>query len=633
MSSGLGLLTPRPARRSGWLASVLAHHLGSETDTVDNEVVVLATGIDQYLQEIFHHLNYEGDGFISSEDFLLLCSVLGLEGQSDEIGHGHELGDGQATDLPRELAFKDFHARLCGYFFKKSGQNPERLPVGKETEHVERQIQLRCPRIRRGRRNCVPFDLAKAWMEKEMERPRARGQRQKPQQLLKQEDNLHPCSEEQGEDCLARLELELENASLRELVEDLRGSLQSSDARCLALEVALRKIHGAHDPQTWPRRREQRAGGGEEISSARQQTRGCKSLLRELELIRSSRDGQISEAMRFNQQVEEELKETQGRLLKWEQWLREMRRKAEEGRRALVMGLETVKDLESRANLVPDLRSKVLQLELELNGYRSQGVGADQVPAFPGCSPLHQERCGSYPQPSRRIPAGKANPSSESSVEHLLRAVEGRAASDEEEEEEERCTEEQSHQATELRRVLHPASCCEEGCQSHGIRQILSCNCCWRGNADVSSAREERRKLAAELKARDGRAQELESEIEKLTCSMAKELQLKGEEVEMLRMELQMVETDRVRLSLVEEKLTDVLQLLRHLQVLNISRRSLGKILLNTLNACYVPGHETSSSLDVLNSLSKELLSCELLSDMTAQRKQQQLENSLIISC
>uniref|UniRef100_A0A4W3JEE9 EF-hand domain-containing protein n=1 Tax=Callorhinchus milii TaxID=7868 RepID=A0A4W3JEE9_CALMI len=290
MSSGLGLLTPRPARRSGWLASVLAHHLGSETDTVDNEVVVLATGIDQYLQEIFHHLNYEGDGFISSEDFLLLCSVLGLEGQSDEIGHGHELGDGQATDLPRELAFKDFHARLCGYFFKKSGQNPERLPVGKETEHVERQIQLRCPRIRRGRRNC---------------------------------------------DSLARLELELENASLRELVEDLRGSLQSSDARCLALEV----------------------------------------------LIRSSRDGQISEAMRFNQQVEEELKETQGRLLKWEQWLREMRRKAEEGRRALVMGLETVKDLESRANLVPDLRSKVLQLELELNGYRSVGLTEGNNPA------------------------------------------------------------------------------------------------------------------------------------------------------------------------------------------------------------------------------------------------------------
>ncbi len=44
------------------------------------------------------------------------------------------------------------------------------------------------------------------------------------------------------------------------------------------------------------------------------------------------------------------------------------------------------------------------------------------------------------------------------------------------------------------------------------------------------------------------------------------ELQQKAEETELLQMELQMLETERVRLSLVEEKLVDILQLLQQLR-------------------------------------------------------------------
>lgn len=44
------------------------------------------------------------------------------------------------------------------------------------------------------------------------------------------------------------------------------------------------------------------------------------------------------------------------------------------------------------------------------------------------------------------------------------------------------------------------------------------------------------------------------------------ELQLKLEETDLLKMELQMLETERVRLSLLEEKLMDVLQLLQQLR-------------------------------------------------------------------
>lgn len=48
--------------------------------------------------------------------------------------------------------------------------------------------------------------------------------------------------------------------------------------------------------------------------------------------------------------------------------------------------------------------------------------------------------------------------------------------------------------------------------------------------------------------------------------SLAQELQQRAEKTELLQMELQMLETERVRLSLVEEKLVDILQLLQQLR-------------------------------------------------------------------
>ncbi|XP_067863962.1 EF-hand and coiled-coil domain-containing protein 1-like [Heptranchias perlo] len=621
---GCSELVARPVRRTAWLVSTLSHHFSSESGQVDNEIVVLATGVDQYLQEIFHHLNYEGDGLISGEDFRLLCSVL-------DLLDGEE-GQRLVADLPQVVSFRQFHARLCEHFHQRSEQNPDRLPVGKETEHIERQIRLRCPRRRR--RKCVSFDLSKGWMESQGPGPGA--------ELCRRSPNL----------------LELENASLRELVEDLRGALQGSDARCLALQVSLQKVYtgSSLDPQTWAKKGERRAKVGEDIWSAKQTCRGFENVLRELELIRSSRDGQIDEAMRFNQELEEELRKAHGLLVRWEQSLlvlkagnAEIRKKAGRASAALLGGLEKVKELESR---VPELQSRVQELEQELERYRSQGGQVKKAPASLNHSQLFQKHCGSSqskwslsPQQTRGSPSGKADSASESreyrswqnghpccyeDEERLLRAVEGRAASDEEEE---RCTEEQYYQTMELNRNSYSA----EGCHSSTLRRLLShhCSC---GNKEsgamASTLMEREQELTAQLKEKEKRATELQTEIEKLTCSMTKELQLKGEEVEMLRMEVQMVETDRVRLSLIEEKLTDVLQLLQQLRVLNISRRPLGKILMNALDSCYSAGHGTMGSLDILSVLHKELLSCELLSKTSSQRESQQvMKNSLVISC
>ncbi|XP_031757223.1 EF-hand and coiled-coil domain-containing protein 1 [Xenopus tropicalis] len=182
----------RPARRTQWLLSALAHHYGSDRG-VENEIIVLATGLDQYLQEVFHHLDWGAQDSIPGADFRALCQVLGLEPGQIEC-------EGLLGNLPERLTFRQFHARLCGYFSGKAGSDTGRLPSGTDTEHIETQIRLRSPRRRRD--------------------PPPRS-------------SLKPGAERS---------LEQENSNLRELVEDLRAALQSSDARCLALQTAAHEV-------------------------------------------------------------------------------------------------------------------------------------------------------------------------------------------------------------------------------------------------------------------------------------------------------------------------------------------------------------------------------------------------------
>uniref|UniRef100_A0A3B4U5V8 Uncharacterized protein n=1 Tax=Seriola dumerili TaxID=41447 RepID=A0A3B4U5V8_SERDU len=275
MASDLGLM---PARKSEWLRSALAHH-HCPNPGAENEIVVLATGIDQYLQEVFHHLAYPNrDDTVTAEDFTALCAVLGLPGAGKRTRKGKEENGGEEKDeedeefrdvcsgLPCQLSFKDFHSRLCGYFRVRTarrgtGECAWRLPLTEDTELVERQIRLRWPRVRR--RKCVSFDLTR-------------------------DQN--------------------EVSALRELVEDLRSALQGSDARCLALEVALRRERGRPLP---------------------------------------------SPSKRINRF-----------------WMISIRKRAEDAREALSMGLQRVRLIQEQAQSVPQLQSRISQLEAELHQYR-----------------------------------------------------------------------------------------------------------------------------------------------------------------------------------------------------------------------------------------------------------------------
>ncbi|XP_060039916.1 EF-hand and coiled-coil domain-containing protein 1 [Erinaceus europaeus] len=557
----------RPARRTQWLLSALAHHYGLDRG-VENEIVVLATGLDQYLQEVFHHLDCRGAGRLPRADFRALCAVLGLraEGTPGEAAGGDAGGPGGAAGgdadadaqeearlalsaEPPELTFRQFHARLCGYFGSRAGP---RLPRGALSEHIETQIRLRRPRRRR-----PP--------------PRASSPDGSPDGI--------PDGERWAR-------LQEENGSLRELVEDLRAALQSSDARCLALQVGLWKSQAGA--------REAGRGGPEpepEPEPARE--------------LRQARGALAAAEARA------------GRLRRGQA---EVRWRAEEARQAVLRSLRRVRELEALAGQVPALQRCVQRLESELRRYRSEdtqppasegslgpeagsGEPADCAGSGPDTRAEGASCSDSSSSQSRALDKARASPAVD---EQLFRSVEGQAASDEEKEEEG-----EKRPPAEVKKLLAGLSSCGSWCDDQTAKVLLAYFSHF-GSADHAQALGELDTHMAMLVEQRGTPDH--SRKTQGPPGEQAALQQKEEESERLRLELHMVETERVRLSLLEEKLVDVLQLLQRLRDLNISKRALGKILLSTLDACRDLTHEeTSGPSAILDALHKALAGCELL--------------------
>ncbi|XP_073324842.1 EF-hand and coiled-coil domain-containing protein 1 [Pagrus major] len=583
--------SPRAARKSEWLRSALAHHHCPDPG-VDNEIVVLATGIDQYMQEVFHHLTYSNrNDTMSAEDFTALCSVLGLTEKSKKATKGGT-GDGEndeedeefgdiCSGLPGQISFKDFHSRLCGYFRVRSarrgtGDCAGRLPVTEDTELVERQIRVRWPRVRR--RKCVSFDLTRDQNGAGKIKTRT--------------------AEEREPD---------EVAALRELVEDLRSALQGSDARCLALEVALRRERSRTLPSpssfnstvpTQPTtsitlkqgklvptlriKGQSSVAGGEGARRAARRRDIRDPLLRELKLIRSSRDGQLEEAIKFNERLEEELRWAYQEVRKLqgvESTLRKenahIRRRAEEAREALSLGLQRVRMIQEQAQSVPQLQSRITQLETELQQYRSH--------------------CTCIPDPTHQQtdPVTAEDACSKTGAECLQRAVEGRAASDEEEEDRE-TREEGQCSLTEVKKHISRLHGCGKGCQTRAVHQL------------PSQSHLHEKNIISTLKDSRGRCSWKGQNQEQPEGSREKRPE---DEEDKTRLE----EKEKTRLSLMEEKLTDALTLLLQLRNKNVSRRALEKLVMDTLDVCSRSGDGPSHVLQVANALCVRLSSRDLL--------------------
>ncbi|XP_040888962.1 EF-hand and coiled-coil domain-containing protein 1 [Toxotes jaculatrix] len=584
---------PRAARKSEWLRSALAHYYCPDPG-VENEIVVLATGMDQYLQEVFHHLAYRNrEDTVTAEDFTALCAVLGLTGKRTRTGK-EGTGNGEKDDedeefrdvcsgLPSQLSFKDFHSRLCGYFRVRSarrgtGECAWRLPLTEDTELVERQIRLRWPRVRR--RKCVSFDL--------------RGEQSGPVDI----STKGGTKEDRETD---------EVSALRELVEDLRSALQGSDARCLALEVALRRERSRTlpSPSTFnstvstpttsitfvqgklvPTQRIKGHSSGAGGDGARKVMRIQDirdPLLRELKLIRSSRDGQLEEAIKFNERLEKELRwayEEVRKLQGVESALRkeniQIRRRAEEAREALSLGLQRVRLIQEQAQSVPQLQSRITQLETELHQYRSC------------CT------CIFNSSRQQMYPLGAEDTCSKTDAECLQRAVEGRAASDEEEEDRGPREEGQCCLLGAKKNVSQRQSC-SKGCQNHMVHHSL------HDKNLISTSKDSR-----------GRCSWRGPNQEQQEGNRGFEKEKRPEEEEdKPRLE----EKEKTRLFLLEEKLTDALTLLLQLRNKNMSRRALGKIVMDTLDVCSRSGDGPSRVLQVADALCLQLSSSDLLGD------------------
>lgn len=114
------------------------------------------------------------------------------------------------------------------------------------------------------------------------------------------------------------------------------------------------------------------------LKSSQSDLKELQNIIDEIELLRSSRDQQVDEIMLCNQRLEQELwssKETVAALEDSNQALKSeqagMRKKVEEARQVLLSSMEKVKELETKANHVPALERRVLQLESELLFLRS----------------------------------------------------------------------------------------------------------------------------------------------------------------------------------------------------------------------------------------------------------------------
>ncbi|TKS71209.1 EF-hand and coiled-coil domain-containing protein 1 [Collichthys lucidus] len=490
--------------------------------------------------------------------------------------------------LPRQTVRILQHQAGCQY---ENG----RLLVGKDSEHIETQIRLRSPLRRR-------------------------------EKLLSVECYEEIVALEEAEDRISKLEDE--NASLRELIEDMRAALQSSDARCLALQVGLWKSHSKHKPEEGCFVAHQKQAGQKNMSSASLKSstysnlKSLQNIIHEIELLRSSRDRQVEEAMLCNQRLEQELwssKETVAALEDCNQALKReqvtMRRKVEEARQALLSGLGKVKELETKASHVPALQRHILQLESELLYYRSE-VSKLQLPSSTrteqqmsvGSRP--GQRCCSDSQHDRCSPTGRAVTTPDKMEEQLFRSVEGQAASDEEED---KWTGDQQRQVDEVKRILTRLSCCGERCDDKAFKKLMSNFGSLRSEESCSAVVELLERVTRLHKQLELKESQAEIDMDQMKDSLVQELQQKAEETELLQMELQMLETERVRLSLVEEKLVDILQLLQQLR--DLVRKA--------------------HILEVLNALYHELAACEILSTggPLERTQSQQSLNALVITC
>ncbi|XP_063585666.1 uncharacterized protein LOC134763050 [Penaeus indicus] len=256
--------------RGSWLKSALSYNL-EVPESPRNEVIVLALGIDQYIEEVFRFLDRSGSGRVGIEDFDALCQVLGLaeseglprKGQQRCQCLGSKLTLNGSLDnsllnnevpgdkvCPIHLNFSEFHDRLCERFVK--GAQTETLsPLASRRPYNPRlvtsvvHIQRRYDILEKISKSIAEINSE---LEGDVKRPPAEcptaasaccTSRQPAH--VDRNSNISP-QPSYSETCLLKRQVLLQQQELqclREVIEDMRVALQNSDAENLSLQVQM----------------------------------------------------------------------------------------------------------------------------------------------------------------------------------------------------------------------------------------------------------------------------------------------------------------------------------------------------------------------------------------------------------
>lgn len=259
--------------REPWLKAALNYNLNI-AEFPRNEVIVLALGIDQYIEEVFGYLDQSGTGKVSTQDFEVLCQVLGLteEGSEERAGtvqkcqcvgsnltlhgslNGSMVSASKLTDVkcPLHLSLNDFHDKLCERFIR-SAKAESLLPLAVRRPSNQRLVTS-VVRIQRRYDVLENISRSLAEMSAKMDDDEAQPIDECPatgivcskcRQMshVDRNSNISTKSFKAEIPYLQQqvLLLEQELHCLREVIEDMRIALQSSDAENLALQVRVKR--------------------------------------------------------------------------------------------------------------------------------------------------------------------------------------------------------------------------------------------------------------------------------------------------------------------------------------------------------------------------------------------------------
>ncbi|XP_072026452.1 EF-hand and coiled-coil domain-containing protein 1-like [Amphiura filiformis] len=557
-----------PARRAQWLVSAMSYAYGLN-QPMQNEVVVLATGLDQYLQELFHHLDFAGNECVSRKHFLKLLQVLGLRNCEDVFEKDVDTSNGT-------MDFKEFHRQLVQSFLEENGEvglmEGKRWGFEGEGELVEAEVHM-APRqghsVRTMCSECFCEKPVSEIFHSVLYKQGKLADGDDGKDLVNVESNVL----QQQAMSAHVVRLQEENEGLRELIEDMRQALQSSDAKNLALEVTLSNLRSADkSPHS------NFVAGIPNGNLAR--PKYLTLLTNEFNRLQDKRNVQLEEAMLYTQELEadlwrsrkdrEILHKAKANLLQNQQSVTVQLEKARE---VLSAGLQRVKLLEEQA-------SQVEQLQRRLQEVQSAFSGDDGCCRRQCCSPLRQKNhliankaahnhdhgvSVTSPERNRNSPTRisythleNCTSSDTDDHEQMVRAVEGQEASDEE---------------TETQKESSPI--CNPENHENGTDTMR--------RAKLSEIQAKMDKMRKQLQDMSKEKEDMKTKLEQERSHILSQLEQKTKVTDKFKREIQHLESERVRLSLVENKIRESIVLLQKLKELHLSRRSVGKIIMDSL--------------------------------------------------